>query len=144
VANPFSSQHATSPSITCRSLRADSRLQARGTDRVADWAEPGTSFSVGLEYWERRGGKCSPQSCSPSWFNACSERLGDRTALPPMRGCDEACPQAPASAAAVWAGCPLMRRLRTRRNLRTRTRSPTAEVASTDTGRAPFPIPRWP
>ena len=37
-----------------------------------------------------------------------------------MRGCDAACPQAPASAAAVWAGRPLMRRLRIRRNRRTR------------------------
>ena len=60
---------------------------------------------------------------------------------PPMWGCDAAaCPQAPASAAAVWAGRPLMRRLRIRRNRRTRTRSPTTEVASTDARRTNFPV----
>ena len=60
--------------------------------------------------------------------------------MPPMRGCDAACPQAPASAAAVWAGRPLMRRLRIRRNRRTRARSPTTEVASTDARRTNFPV----
>ncbi len=73
-------------------------------------------------------------------FNARSERTRDSTVLPPMRGCDAACPQAPASAAAVWAGRPLMRRLRIRRNRRTRTRSPTTEVASTDARRTNFPV----
>jgi hypothetical protein len=60
--------------------------------------------------------------------------------VPPMRGCDAACPQAPASAAAVWAGRPLMRRLRIRRNRRTRARSPTTEVASTDGRHTIFPV----
>jgi hypothetical protein len=74
-------------------------------------------------------------------MHACSERPGVGTPVPPMRGCDAACPQAPASAAAVWAGRPLMRRLRIRRNRRTRTRSPTTEVASTDARRTIFPVP---
>ena len=59
----------------------------------------------------------------------------------PMRGCDAACPQASASAAAVWAGRPLTRRLRIRRNRRTRARSPTNEVAPPDERRTIFPVP---
>jgi hypothetical protein len=57
-------------------------------------------------------------------FNARSERTRDSTVLPPMRGCDAACPQAPASAAAVWAGRPLMRRLWIRPNRRSRAEPP--------------------
>jgi hypothetical protein len=75
-------------------------------------------------------------------FNARSERTGDSTVLPPMRGSDAACPQAPASAAAVWAGRPLMRRLWIRQNRRTRARSPTTEVASTDARSTIFPVSR--
>ena len=60
--------------------------------------------------------------------------------MPPMRGCDAACPQAPASSAAVWAGRPLMRTVRIRRNRRTRARSPTTEVASTDARCTIFPV----
>jgi len=60
--------------------------------------------------------------------------------VPPMRGCDEARPQAPASAAAVWAGHPLMWTVRIRRNRRTRARSPTTEVASTDARCTIFPV----
>jgi hypothetical protein len=76
-------------------------------------------------------------------FNARSERTGDSTVLPPMRGCDAACPQAPASTAAVWAGRPPMRILRIRRNRRTRGRSPTTKVASTDARSTIFPVSCW-
>ena len=107
----------------------------------ANGAEPSTSFSAR---------EAAVLACRAAWAemlpalvakHACSERPGDGTPVPPMRGCDAACPQAPASAAAVWAGRPLMRRLRIRRNRRTRARSPTTEVASTDARRTIFPVP---
>ena len=60
--------------------------------------------------------------------------------MPQCRGFDEARLQAPGSAAVVWAGRPLMRTLRIRRNRRTRARSPTTEVASTDARRKIFPV----
>jgi hypothetical protein len=67
---------------------------------------------------------------------------GDGTDLPPNVGMR--CCGLPASSRqcgpAVWAGRPLMRRLRIRRNRRTRTRSPTTEVASTDARRTNFPV----
>ena len=106
----------------------------------ANGAEPSTSFSAR---------EAAVLACRAAWAemlpalvakHACSERPGDGTPVPPMRGCDAACPQAPASAAAVWAGRPLMRRLRIRRNRRTRARSPTTEVASTDARRTNFPV----
>ena len=108
----------------------------------ANGAEPSTSFSAR---------EAAVLACRAAWAemlpalvakHACSERPGDGTPVPPMRGCDAACPQASASAAAVWAGRPLMRRLRIRRNRRTRARSPTTEVASTDARRTNFPVPR--
>src|SRR6476620_4782390 len=80
------------------------------------------------------------KSVSQALMSDSSERPGVGTDMPPMRGCDAACPQAPASAAAVWAGRPLMRRLRIRRNRRTRARSPTTEVAPTDARRTNFPV----
>jgi hypothetical protein len=93
----------------------------------ANGAEPSTSFSAR---------EAAVLACRAAWAemlpalvakHACSERPGDGTPVPPMRGCDAACPQASASAAAVWAGRPLMRRLRIRRNRRTRARSPTTD-----------------
>jgi hypothetical protein len=106
----------------------------------ANGAEPSTSFSAR---------EAAVLACRAAWAemlpalvakHACSERPGDGTLVPPMRGCDAACPQASASAAAVWAGRPLMRRLRIRRNRRTRARSPTTEVAPTDTRGTIFPV----
>ena len=112
----------------------------RGPGCDANSAEPSTSFSAR---------EAAVLACRAAWAemlpalvakHACSERPGDGTLVPPMRGCDAACPQAPASAAAVWAGRPLMRRLRIRRNRRTRARSPTTKVASTGARRTNFPV----
>src|SRR6476646_4193860 len=107
----------------------------------ANGAEPSTSFSAR---------EAAVLDCRAAWaemlpalaaMHACSERPGDGTPVPPMRGCDAACPQAPASAAAVWADRPLVRRLRIRRNRRTRAQSPTTEVAPTEARRTIFPVP---
>jgi hypothetical protein len=58
-----------------------------------------------------------------------------------MRGCDEARPQAPGSAAAVWAGRPLVRTVWIRPNRRTRARPTTTQVASTEARCPIFPVP---
>jgi hypothetical protein len=60
--------------------------------------------------------------------------------VPPMRGCDEARPQAPGSAAAVGAGRPFMRTVRIRPNRRTRTRPTATQVASTQARCPIFPV----
>jgi len=60
-----------------------------------------------------------------------------------MRGCDAACPQAPARAAAGWAGRSPMRTVRLCRSPRARAWSPPTEVAAAATQRALFPISCW-
>ena len=61
----------------------------------ANGAEPSTSFSAR---------EAAVLACRAAWAemlaalvakHACSERPGDGTLVPPMRGCDAACPQAP-------------------------------------------------
>src|SRR6476620_5554728 len=106
----------------------------------ANGAEPSTSFSAR---------EAAVLACRAAWAEmlpalaaiyACSERPGDSTPVPPMRGCDAACPQAPASAAAIRAGRPLMRRLRIRRNRRPRARYPTTQLAPPDARRTILPV----
>src|SRR3954467_14611985 len=106
----------------------------------ANGAEPSTSFSAREAAVLARRAAWAEMLPALAAIYACSERPGDGTPVPPMRGCDAACPQAPPSAAAIRAGRPLMRRLRIRRNRRTRARSPTTEVAPTDARRTIFPV----
>jgi hypothetical protein len=49
-----------------------------------------------------------------------------------MRGCDASCPEAPASASAVWASFPFMRTVRIRWSQRAPARTATPEMASID------------
>ena len=94
-----------------------------------------------VEIFHRTGRMRRQSWSSPLSFMLVRKERGGGADLPPMRGCDAACTQAPGSAAAVWAGRPLMWTVRIRRNRRTRARSPTTEVASTDTRRTIFPVP---
>ena len=69
-----------------------------------------------MQYWavEQRGEKMlsALAACNVRHAHLVRCLFGktrSRHPAPPMRGCDAACPQAPAGAAAVWAGRPLMR-----------------------------------